>query len=290
MANNLSLYFTNIGEKTKKKSSLVEWIHFQMFHAALELLYFILRTYTFAKYLYHRAQIMWFSLNFRKNRTPQLISQDVSSLPKIPRHVAAILKLKQNKKGAGLDRLLDQTGDLASWCIGAGISALTIYERNGVLKALDPKDFQQRISKKLEKVFGASELPRIIVKLPHMKINESSSVSEEFDLVITLISEEDGRKSLVDLTRSLGDLALLKKINARDITIASIDTELKHLIVDEPDLVILFGPKIDLDGFPPWQMRLSEIFHLPDNNDQVSYPVFLKSLERYAGCKINVGR
>lgn len=30
-------------------------------------------------------------------------------------------------------------------------------------------------------------------------------------------------------------------------------------IVSEPDLVIIFGPKLDLDGFPPWHVRLSEI-------------------------------
>jgi undecaprenyl pyrophosphate synthase len=30
----------------------------------------------------------------------------------------------------------------------------------------------------------------------------------------------------------------------------------------EPDLLILFSPRVDLQGFPPWQIRLTEILYL----------------------------
>ena len=30
----------------------------------------------------------------------------------------------------------------------------------------------------------------------------------------------------------------------------------------EPDLLILFAPRVDLQGFPPWQIRLTEILYL----------------------------
>lgn len=275
-------------EKAKNNLSLVSKAQLLVFQTALDALYLGLSVYSLALLIFHRLQILWLKIGQNNNPKPQLINKDISSLPKIPRHVASLLNLKENQKGGGLDTLLEQVGELASWCSGAGIPALTIYERQGVLKALDPKEFQRRISKKLDHYYGDTPSPSIRVKIPPLTSNDAPP-TEEAALTITLIAEEDGRQSLVDLTRTLGDLALQKKISPKDITIASIDAELKHITVDEPDLLIVFGPELDLQGFPPWQMRLSEIFHLPDNNE-VSYPVFLKGLEKYAGCKINVGR
>lgn len=270
-----------------KKKSLVQKVQDHFFIATFELLYLVVSFYEFLKLSYHLLHLRWLNLTFRSKRTPELVSKDVSSLPKIPRHIAAILQLKEDKVGGGLDGLLEESAQLAAWCMGAGIPALTIYERHGVLKALDPQEFQRRISKKLESFYGSAPLPTINVKVPPVPSN--APPLEDADLAITLIAEEDGRQALVDLTRTLGNLALMKKINPNDITISSIDTEMKHIVVGEPDLVIVFGPSLDLQGFPPWQMRLSEIFYLPDNNE-VSYPIFLKGLEKYAGCKINVGR
>lgn len=258
-----------------------------LFLLALTISYTLMAIYRVVLLYFHRAQFTWNKISYHQNRAPDLIGKDVASLPKIPRHVAAILKLDENKNGGGLTGLLDQTSALAAWCMGAEIPCLTIYERHGVLKALDPEEFKRRISKKLQPYFGTTALPSMSVKIP--PVTAPFAPAEIADLAITLISEEDGRQSLVDLTRTLSSLALLKKIDPKDITIESIDTELKQTGADEPDLVIVFGPTLDLDGFPPWQMRLSEIFHLADNTE-VSYPVFLQGLESYAGCKINVGR
>ena len=33
----------------------------------------------------------------------------------------------------------------------------------------------------------------------------------------------------------------------------------------EPDLLILFSPRVDLQGFPPWQIRVTEILYSPPN-------------------------
>ena len=102
------------------------------------------------------------------------------------------------------------------------------------------------------------------------------------DLEILFISEEDGRESLVDLTRTLCDMAQRGKISVDDVTQDLVDAEvsgmypalthhcarrggmltsLKNIgtLMTEPDLLIVFTPMIVLKGYPPWQIRLTEL-------------------------------
>ncbi|KAF5094073.1 hypothetical protein D0Z03_002198 [Geotrichum reessii] len=227
-----------------------------------------------------------FCLNYRGIRTPDLILKDISSLPKLPRHIAAILKLDGKNKADSLDDLLVKTSDLAYWVISSGASILTIYERNGVLKALDPNDLKRRINKKLEQYYGAN-VPVLKINIPPLADNHSDD-NEPGVFVINLISKEDGRKSVVKLTRELSSRVATKTLTPKDITISFVDAELSHNEFEEPDLLYVFDRRLDLDGFPPWQIRLSEIFNL-EHIDDVSYPLFLRGLESYAGCKINLG-
>lgn len=57
----------------------------------------------------------------------------------------------------------------------------------------------------------------------------------------------------------------------------------------EPDLLVLFGPTVELSGYPPWQLRLTEIFHVQDNAG-VGYQVFLRALYNYANAQMRFGR
>jgi len=74
-----------------------------------------------------------------------------------------------------------------------------------------------------------------------------------------------------------------------DITMELIDAELESLTIPEPDLLILFSPSVKLQGYPPWPIRLTEIYHVPDN-DSVGYQVFLRGLYNYAKCQMRFGR
>lgn len=69
------------------------------------------------------------------------------------------------------------------------------------------------------------------------------------------------------------------------------------LINPEPDLILVFGPIVKLDGYPPWQMRLTEIFCTGDKSssitgdgETVEYQRFLKGLWRFAGAEMRFGR
>jgi len=77
----------------------------------------------------------------------------------------------------------------------------------------------------------------------------------------------------------------------------------------EPDLLIVFTPMVVLKGYPPWQIRLTELLcvshilvlshkltypppphsHVQDNNG-VGYQVFLRALYKYAKAEMRLGR
>ena len=79
------------------------------------------------------------------------------------------------------------------------------------------------------------------------------------------------------------------KLSPSDITVDLIDAEITESVMGEPDLLLLFGPSIKLDGYPPWQLKLTEIFHVQDN-EEVEYLVWLKGLHRFAKAEMRFGR
>jgi dehydrodolichyl diphosphate syntase complex subunit NUS1 len=170
---------------------------------------------------------------------------------------------------------------------------------------------QKALLKKLGVYYGTDALPSVKIRVPPFTdqdyllptttsaLHSSSQPAEEPhpvitrrrraqrpDLLLTLLAQPDGKATLVDLARVLADL----RVAPATVTIPTITAQLRQLGQAEPDLVVLFSSTVDLDGFPPWLVRLAEIFHLPENGGQVSYAVFLKALEHYAGAKFNVGK
>ena len=79
------------------------------------------------------------------------------------------------------------------------------------------------------------------------------------------------------------------KLSPNDISLDLIDAEISGSVMDEPDLLMVFGPFVQLQGYPPWQVRLTEIFHVQDNVG-VDYQVFLRALYSYAKAQMRVGR
>lgn len=78
-------------------------------------------------------------------------------------------------------------------------------------------------------------------------------------LTVVLLSLEDGKDTLVDLTRTLAAMAQRDKISPDDITADIVDAEVAESVAPEPDLLIVSGPRVKLSGYPPWQLRLTEI-------------------------------
>ena len=80
-----------------------------------------------------------------------------------------------------------------------------------------------------------------------------------------------------------------KKLSPNDITLDLVAAEITEIVMGEPDLLVLFGPDVELQGYPPWQVRLTEIYHVEDNTG-VGYQVFLRALYSYAKAQMRFGR
>lgn len=123
-------------------------------------------------------------------------------------------------------------------------------------------------------------------------VESTSPTSEnvpEKKLSVILLSVEDGRDSLVDLTKTLTDMSQRGKISTKDINAELINAEISESVMAEPDLLVLFSPSVELSGYPPWQMRLTEIFHVQDNQG-VGYQVFLRALYNFGNAQMRFGR
>lgn len=173
------------------------------------------------------------------------------------------------------------------------------------------------VSSKLHAYFGR-RLPSLEIRAPHMGSTEGHDPSPETSsgfyllmlhqagpiypnheikltlstadhLSILLLSSEDGRSTLVDLTKTLTEMSQRNKLSPEDISLDLIDTEITESVMGEPDLLVLFGPHIELQCYPPWQVRLTEIFHVQDNVG-VGYQVFLRALHSYAKAQMRFGR
>ena len=87
----------------------------------------------------------------------------------------------------------------------------------------------------------------------------SESPLPPYHITVLLLSEDDGRNTVVDLTKTLAEMAQRRKLSPGDISAELVDAEISDNVMGEPDLLILFGPRVVLDGYPPWQIRLTEI-------------------------------
>lgn len=262
----------------------------------LVILYLIYGLYRYSQYEYNKMRLRIFNIIYNPSNTPQLIRQDVTKLQKIPRRLAAILEMKSaSYVGGGVRGLMNDGSELVCWTVSAGIKHLVLYDYDGVLKS-NVQDFRREIRAKLSKYYGPSNIPKYAVRIPHLNkvyFNDvdqvSSNESKKVVIEISLLSNRDGRETIVDLTRTMADLCASDDLRLSDITMKLVDKELTQLVGPEPDLLLYFGPSLDLQGFPPWHIRLTE-FHWEEDNDDVIYSVFIRGLQKYSACKINVGK
>jgi dehydrodolichyl diphosphate syntase complex subunit NUS1 len=111
---------------------------------------------------------------------------------------------------------------------------------------------------------------------------------------VVLLSEEDGREQLGNVAQDLASMCLKGYISPADIDIDFIDSRISNaaiqslpaaapgpagtqnaqLSVPDPDLLVSLSRIHELDGYPPWKIRLTEIFWLD---------VFSTSCERLQG-------
>lgn len=293
----------NDGKWTRSQMNVFEYIFYKFLLVGLYSMFAIFRYF---QYLYNTIKLKILNIYYNPSNAPQLIRQDVTKLNKIPKRLAAILEVKpEYDVGGGINGLLNDGSKIVCWTVSAGIKHLVLYDYDGLLqKHVD--NFREEIHVKLCKYFGPKHLPKFAIKIPHSnkvyyntdKMNEQDGAEDETDksnknkkvvIEISLLSNRDGRETIVDLTKTMTELVARQELKINDITMDLVDSELNQLVGDEPDLLLYFGPALDLQGFPPWQIRLTE-FYWEDDNNSVTYSVFIRGLKNFAGAKMNVGK
>ncbi|KAI9657194.1 MAG: hypothetical protein M1829_006940 [Trizodia sp. TS-e1964] len=277
----------------------------EFFKTHLHLLLFTLIHTLFSAYIRLRQAIQgilnrFFAILYYHHRTPELIRKDIKALSRLPEHLSVILELEDEQKGgAALDVLLDEVAEISAWCACAGIPILSVYERTGILKGYIATT-HRLVTSKLHAYFGR-HAPSLRLAAPHMNSYHNENAQKAFSdsllstdnlhLTLHLLSSEDGRESLVDLTKTLAEMAQRSKLSPSDISVDLVDAELSEGVMKDgdPDLLLLFSPQVMLKGYPPWQLRLTEIFCCRDNNT-VEYQVFLRALHKYSKATMRFGR
>lgn len=176
----------------------------------------------------------------------------------------------------------------------------------GALKSQIPK-LHQSIMAKLGSYYGSlEEHPDLVLFAPHHECTRSANRGKH-TLIIRLLSSTDGRETIVDLTKTLAEMSQNGKLSSENITPELVDAEItdattKPLNADadvvlkpEPDLLLVFGPFLKLEGYPPWQIRLTEMYCTGAkshgvNGEAVEYQGFMTGLWHYAGAQMRFGR
>lgn len=270
---------------------------FYTYHSILVLFYLLFSVYRLFERFINNTKLRFLNIAYNTNSDPSVINSDVNKLQKIPHKIASILTFKsEQEENGGIGGLCNDTSSLVIWCLASGIPYLQVYEHDGNLKKSIPQ-LRESIVETLVSNFGTDSIPKFLIKIPHLNLKFEGAYDGEYgngytggyDIEISLLSYVDGRPTIVELTKVLGELCQRGELKVEDITIDFIDKELKELVGDEPDLIVSFQPSLDLNGFPPWHIRLSEMYWEPDN-ERVSYAVFLRALQKYSTSKVNVGR
>lgn len=263
-----------------------------MSYMTLLTIYFWIAVYKNIQVVRHRAMLKVLSLTYYHNRLPSVIREDVNKLTKVPKKLACILTLKDvGDENGGVDGLVADVLELAAWLILAGISHLTVYEYTGAINTrLDLSLLMRHMDKTLANYFGTDHKPLYLIHVPHANITTGLELSTgDKDLHIHLLLRSDGKPTIVELTKTMSELAQNNELSVQDILVDLINEELIELVGPEPDLLISFGPTLDLQDYPPWHLRLSEIYWEPDNS-HMSYAVFLRALRKFSDCKMNLGK
>lgn len=270
---------------------------FYTYHTILLVFYLFFSMFRVVDRFINNTKLRFLNIAYNPNSDPSVINADVNKLSKIPHKIASIMTYKpEQEENGGIGGLCNDTARMVIWCLAAGIPYYQVYEHDGYLKKSIPA-LRKTILEALISNFGNENIPKFLIKIPHLNISYSGSYDGEYDdegvveydITISLLSYVDGRPTIVELTKVLSELCTKGDLKSEDITIDFIDKELKELVGQEPDLIVAYQPSLDLNGFPPWHIRLSEMYWEPDN-ERVSYAVFLRALQKYSTSKVNVGR
>ena len=337
-----------LSRQPRLRPRLTQLLHLLVFH----LIQLVFTVYIHVRFTYHTLSSYLYSILYYHHRSPELIQRDVRGLSRLPQHLSIIVDLQADdasEPAEGLEKLMTDVAEVTAWCACAGIKMLSVYERTGGLKAhITALSEVCRIT--MKSYYPPENVPAVSLRVPAQQYSPSGSRSpspnppaytdsdrgKSAGLDLLLLSAGDGRETLVDLTKTLAEMAQKGKLSPSDVTAELIDAEVAESSFAEPDLLVVMAPsptsslmprrkrrrrtikatrrldigddaavregheketvaasggggEICLRGYPPWQVRLTEIFYVKDGRG-IEYQTFLRSLHRFAKAEMRFGR
>jgi len=199
------------------------------------------------------------SLSFWRTRNSteiEIIRNATPHLKKVPKHIALVLNERERLT-------LSHIAKVVSWCILAGIPEITLFDNQGMLK-----------KKKVDLELAIQEQGKRVLSVTRSKVN--------------IISRDEGTHHIVDCTRQFCQQIRDKQLTSKDLTVTFVNSKLYDQF-SEVDVMIKFDSSLAMAGFPPWHLRLTEIFFC-DSITQFCCPQFVQILSMYAGTVQRCGK
>lgn len=101
---------------------------------------------------------------------------------------------------------------------------------------------------------------------------------------VKIITEEDGKKSVVDLAKAI---SLTKN---KEFSVERISEGLrKYYEFPDPDLGMVCGETLSFYSYPPWQIRVTEFFTIKSLHN-ITFSSFIEELIKYSKCEQRLGK
>lgn len=172
---------------------------------------------------------------------------------RIPKHIALCFTNE-------IDYLdIDSISRIICWCKQMNIRCITLYDEPGKLKCKQ---------KELIKLFER-----------RMRLLGSEKPIDHIE-GLNILSRSDGRPKFIEHVKEL------LQLETDNINLEQVDKQVGW--TSDPEMLINFGLPLCLYGFPPWPLRLTEIYHIPTHR-RVPHRVFVDILRRYSRTVQRVG-
>ncbi|XP_065156852.1 dehydrodolichyl diphosphate synthase complex subunit nus1-like [Atheta coriaria] len=194
-------------------------------------------------------------------------------LRKLPQHLTVLLPSSPPTSPASTNsKHLDILVNLVLWSLATNIQYVSFYDPLGLLVKWEDelmKRIQSRMNKSQRLIWhGANTTGKNGFAGPKVHVKILSA----------------GRASLVDACRQLSHTEQV-------LTVPIIS---KHLLTNyefpDPQLAIYFGEYLNLCGYPPWQIRLTEFIHAGRHLHAFDEREFFSVLQCYSKCQQRVGK
>ncbi|BGP10372.1 hypothetical protein JCM10049v2_006255 [Rhodotorula toruloides] len=240
---------------------------------------------------------------------------------KLPKHLAVILAPARTASDSlqAVQDKVEQLRKLLGWSRELGIATLSVYDETGLLVE-EASEVSTALGLSVERADGArKDCGLVVLRRPASAkavapketlldeswvavsgdgdrtssatlVNDDAPPTVEPDVQVNLLSRQAGQPWLARVAEELATGDLSKEMTSEEIA-ETIDS----LPLTEPDLLFVFGGSyLRLHGFPPWQIRLTEMYHHSwpswTRPPPLTYEVLRKALDLYGGAEMRFGR